>query len=92
MVTYNKELSSIKSHPFYYVVVWLVILISLIQIRDLECKCLSRHRLPVFLNHGFIVESNPSEKAVIVEKELDDTDIDNIQKLEDSPARAFINE
>ena len=70
-----------------------MILISLIQIRDLECKCLSRHRLPIFfLNHGFAVERNPSQKAVIVEKELDDTDIDNIQKLEDSPALAFINE
>ena len=45
-----------------------------------------------FLNHGFIVESNPSQKVVIVEKQLEDTDTDNIQKLEDSPALAFINE
>ena len=43
VVTYNKELPFIKSHPFYHVV-YLVILISLIRFVGLESKCLNRHR------------------------------------------------
>ena len=37
-------------------------------------------------------KSNPSEKNVIVEEELDCIDIDDIGNLEDSPRRLFINE
>ena len=46
VVTYNKELPSIKSRPFYHVV-YLLILISLIQFVGLKRKRLSRHRLLV---------------------------------------------
>ena len=46
VVTYNKELLSIKTCPFYDVVE-LVIWISLIRSAGLEHKCLSRHRLLV---------------------------------------------
>ena len=43
-------------------------------------------------NHCFIQEGNPSEKVIIVEEELDDTDIDDIGNLEDSPRLVFIHE
>ena len=37
-------------------------------------------------------KSNPSEKNVIVEEELDCIDTDDIGNLEDSPRLVFINE
>ena len=43
-------------------------------------------------NHGFIEKSNLSEKHVIVEEELDCSDIDDIGNLEDSPRLVFIDE
>ena len=54
----------------------------------------------MFYNSSFIFKnitvllkkSNPSEKNVIVEKELDCIDIDNIGNLEDSPRLEFIDE
>ena len=45
VVTNNKDLPSIKSHPYY--MAQLVILISFVQFVGLECKLLSRHRLLV---------------------------------------------
>ena len=39
-----------------------------------------------------IEKSNPSEKNVTVEEELDCIDIDEIGSLEDSPRLVFINE
>ena len=43
-------------------------------------------------NHGFIQKGNPLEKVVIVEKELDGIDIDDIGNLEDSSRLVFIDE
>ena len=43
-------------------------------------------------NHDFIEKGNLSEKVVIVDEELDDTDIDDIRNLGDSPKLVFINE
>ena len=44
-------------------------------------------------NYGFVKKSNPSEKNVIVEKELDCIDIDDIiGNLKYSPRLVFINE
>ena len=45
-----------------------------------------------FLNHGFILEGNPSEKDVIAEEELNGIDTDDITNLEDSPRFVFIDE
>ena len=41
-------------------------------------------------NHVF--NDNPSQKVVIVEKELDDVDIDDFVNLEDLPELVFIDE
>ena len=43
-------------------------------------------------NHGFLEEDNPSEKAVIIEEELNCVDIDDIGNLEDLPRFVFIEE
>ena len=43
-------------------------------------------------NHDFIEKGNLSEKVVIVDEELDHTDIDDIRNLGDSPKLVFINE
>ena len=56
VVTYNKELPSIKSRPFYHVVM-LMILISFIEIVGLERKCLGRHRLLVIIGSENLIAS-----------------------------------
>ena len=56
VVTYNKELPSIKSRPFYQVVM-LMILISLIEFVGLERKCLGRHRLLVIIESENLIAS-----------------------------------
>ena len=43
-------------------------------------------------NHGFIEESNPLENVAIAEEKLDDIDIDDLGKLNDSPRLALVNE
>ena len=43
-------------------------------------------------NHCFIEKSNPSEKNVIVEEELDCIDIDDIGHLGDSPRLVYFDE
>ena len=43
-------------------------------------------------NRVFNEEDNPSQKVVLVEEELDDTDIDGIQNLEDLPRLVFVDE
>ena len=43
-------------------------------------------------NHDFIEKGNLSGKVVIVDEELDNTDIDDIRNLGDSPKLVFINE
>ena len=43
-------------------------------------------------NHVLVKEGNPSEKNVIVKKELDDIDIDDIGNLEDLLRIVFIHE
>ena len=48
--------------------------------------------LVLFSKNGFVKKSNPSEKNVIVEEELDCIDIDDIGNLEDSPRLVFIDE
>ena len=42
-------------------------------------------------NHVFNEKDNPSQKVVIVGKELDDIDINDIVNLEDLPELVFIN-
>ena len=56
VVTYNKELPSIKSRTFYHVVM-VMILISLIEFAGLEQKCLSRHRLLVIIESENLIAS-----------------------------------
>ena len=56
VVTYNKELPSIKSRPFYHVVM-VMILISLIEFVGLEQKCLGRHRLLVIIESENLIAS-----------------------------------
>ena len=48
--------------------------------------------LALFSKHGFVKKSNPSEKNVIVEEELDCIDIDDIGNLEASTRLVFIDE
>ena len=43
-------------------------------------------------NRVFNEEDNPSQKVVLVEEELDDTDIDGIQNLEDLRRLVFVDE
>ena len=43
-------------------------------------------------NHSFNVEGNPSKNVVIVEEELDGTDIDDFGNLEDSPRLVLIDD
>ena len=43
-------------------------------------------------NHVFNEEENPSQKVVIVEKEPDDIDIDDIGNLKDLPGLVLIDE
>ena len=43
-------------------------------------------------NHSFIVEGNPSKNVVIVEEELDGTDIDDFGNSEDSPRLVLIDD
>ena len=49
--------------------------------------------LNLFLkNDGFTQEGNPPKKAVLVEKEIDGIDIDDIRNSEDLPRLVFIDE
>lgn len=43
-------------------------------------------------NHVFHGEENPSQKAVIVEEELNDIDTEDIENLEDIPKFVFIDQ
>ena len=43
-------------------------------------------------NHVFNEKDNPSQKVIILEKELDDIDIDDTGNLKDLPRLVFVNE
>ena len=64
-----------------------------IKSRRLRWQILKLVYFPGFVfkeNHVF--NDNPSQKVVIVEKELDDVDIDDFVNLEDLPELVFIDE
>ena len=66
-----------------------------IKSRRIRWQILSVLYFPSFIfkeNHVFNEKENPSQKVVIVEKELDDIDIDDIVNLEDLPELVLIDE